>query len=191
VPAGSLGSSCHDGPVDSAARRIRGLAPGLSGLEQRLRYAAQVASAGRGGESLQAEQFLFVCADRLRDLAGRVAHQARLLPALPDPPADPERRANWLRQVERGAARTVTWVPVMEEISLSASLLALESSLALAGGGEDSRRLIQEIDGVADELSRTWAGFRSAAADLAWAARDAASWQGQHAVDKRFDEPED
>jgi hypothetical protein len=166
-------------PVDSAVARLRELAPALSGVEQRLRSAAELAGEGTGCPAPE-ERFLFVCADRLRNLAGRVSQFLRKAPELPPPPSEPERLAFWFRQIESDAARAGAWVRALEELSLSASLLALESSLALAGIGKTSRRLVAEIDEAADELSRSWAAYRQAAAELAWAAQDAAHAESRH-----------
>jgi len=163
--------------VEQAAARVRQWRPALRETGERLAAAAGRA-AGREAEAEPAAAFLFVCADRLRELALRVSRGARALPELAAVPRDAAEYRDWLWQMEQGAARAGAQVAGLEEISLAASLLALETSMRLEGGRGLAASLSPEIVLLAEELSLEWAGLRAAAAELAWAARDAGRWTG-------------
>lgn len=173
--------------VDETARargRLQGLLRQREELRDLLLSAEQLARGAAAKASAEAEAsgamgtgprcFLFVCGARLREVASGAARGALLLPPETDIPGGQEEWPPWIQSAEQAAARAAAASPGMERLLMQASLLALESELALAGQGQQAAELAGEISHLADLLREAGRRLPAQCTETVWAAREAA-----------------
>lgn len=133
---------------------------------------AQAEASGKTGS--RPHCFLFVCAERLMEIASGAARGAQALPAVTEIPGERAEWLQWIQSAERAAGRTAAASPELARLSMQTSLLALESELVLAGTSEQPAELAGEISRLADLLRETGRRIPAQSTETVWAAREAA-----------------